>query len=52
MPMSSYEVVKRAIGRTGPDRLPLNFPSLGRADLHAVPNHRHPAAPPEVKWEA
>jgi hypothetical protein len=34
--MSSYEVVKRAIEFTSPDRLPVRFVSLGLSDVHAV----------------
>ena len=36
MPMSSYEVVKRAIEFDSPDRLPVNFDSLGISDIHRV----------------
>jgi hypothetical protein len=36
MPMSSYEVVRRAIEFTGPDRLPVRFTALGLSDVHSV----------------
>jgi uroporphyrinogen decarboxylase len=36
MPMSSYEVVRRAIEFGTPDRLPLRFVSLGLSDTHVV----------------
>jgi uroporphyrinogen decarboxylase len=36
MPMSSYEVVKRAIEFRTPDRLPMRFTSLGLSDTHSV----------------
>ncbi len=36
MAMSSYEVVRRAVEFTGPDRLPLRFSTLGLSDTHTV----------------
>lgn len=36
MAMTSYEVVRRAIEFSGPDRLPLRFDALGIADVHTV----------------
>lgn len=36
MSMSSYEVVRRAIEFDGPDRLPVQFDSLGISDVHNV----------------
>jgi len=36
MPMSSYEVVRRAIEFEKPDRLPVRFVSLGISDVHSV----------------
>lgn len=36
MPMSSYDVVRRAIEFDHPDRLPIRFTSLGLSDVHAV----------------
>ena len=36
MPMSSYEVVRRAIEFNRPDRLPLRFDALGVSDVHKV----------------
>ncbi len=36
MAMSSYEVVRRAIEFSGPDRLPLRFDALGLSDVHSV----------------
>ena len=35
MPMSSYEVVRRAVEFDRPDRLPVRFTSLGLSDVHA-----------------
>lgn len=36
MPMSSYEVVSRAIEFAHPDRLPIRFDALGISDVHGV----------------
>lgn len=36
MPMSSYEVVRRTIAFETPDRLPVQFDSLGVSDFHNV----------------
>ncbi len=36
MPMSSYQVVSRAIEFDGPDRLPVRFDALGINDVHGV----------------
>ena len=36
MPMSSYEVVCRAIEFARPDRLPIHFDALGVSDVHCV----------------
>ncbi len=37
MPMSSYEIVRRAIEFEGPDRLPVRFDWLGITDVRSVP---------------
>jgi hypothetical protein len=36
MPMSSYEVVRRAVEFATPDRLPVRFSTLGLSDTHSV----------------
>ena len=36
MPMSSYEVVRRAVEFDTPDRLPIRFSTLGLSDMHNV----------------
>ena len=36
MPMSSYEVVRRAVEFATPDRLPIRFSTLGLSDTHNV----------------